>query len=130
MCSTYFFKKYPDKICYADTDIPLKEPPHPEPERQGEEPKRVGNHPANHGNNGYGNKWIYRTKSDIRYPNKDDFFGWNELLCIELDTEPRRLVYSNRTHDKLENRDRRRAMRRFPRPDLVLKFEEKKMDLN
>jgi hypothetical protein len=60
MCSTYFFKKYPDKICYADTDIPLKDPPHPEPKRQGEEPKRVGNHRANHGNNGYGNKWIYR----------------------------------------------------------------------
>lgn len=127
MCSTYFFKKYPDKICYADTDIPLKDPPHPEPKRQGEEPKRVGNHPANHGNNGYGNKWIYRTKSDVRYPNKDDFFGWNELLCIELDTEPRtQVVYSNRTHDKLENRDRRTARRRFPRPDLVLKFEETK----
>ncbi len=124
MCSTYFFKKYPDQICYADTDIPLKDPPEPEPKRQGEEPKRVGNCRAS-SRNGYGNQWIYRTISDISYPNKDDLFGWNELLCIEFDTEVGTLVYSNRRYDQLEQRDISRAMRRFPRPDLVLKFETK-----
>ncbi|MEG3861053.1 hypothetical protein [Microcoleus sp. herbarium12] len=125
MCNTYFFKEYPDKICYADTDIPLKNPPNSESKRQGEEPKRVGNYLAHHGNNGYSNKWIYRTISNIPYPKNPGNFGWNELLCIELDTQPGTLVYSNPRYNKLENRDRSRAMRRFPRPDLVLKIETK-----
>lgn len=125
MCSTYFFKKDPDNICYADTDIPLKDPPNPEPKRQGEDPKRVGNYLAHHGNYGYGNKWIYRTISNIPYPKTPGNFGWNELLCIEFDTQPGTLVYSNTRYNKLENRDRSRAMRRFPRPDLILKLETK-----
>ena len=121
MCSTYFFKKYRDEICYTDTDIPLKNPPNPSLKRQGEEPTRVGNYDTSQGGDRYGNQWIYRTISDIRYPNKPGFFGWDELLCIEFDTQPGTIVYSNRRYNKLEKRDRIRAMRRFPRPDLVFK---------
>ena len=101
MCSTYFFKEYRDEICYADTDIPFKNPPNPDPRRQGEEPQRVGNDDTNLGGDGYGNQWIYRTISEIRYPKKPGFFGWNELLCIEFDTKAGTLVYSNQRYNKI-----------------------------
>lgn len=121
MCHTYFFKEYRDEICYADTDIPLKNPPNPSPDRQGEEPKRVGNCCTYH-RNGYGNQWVYTAKSDIPYPNKPGKFGWNELLCIEFDIQPGTFVYSNIGYDQFQQRDRSLAMRRFPRPDLILKL--------
>ncbi|MFB2881483.1 hypothetical protein [Floridanema aerugineum] len=124
MCHTYFFKEFRNEICYADTDIPLKNPPNPSLQRQGEERQRVGNNKTHQGT-GYGNQWIYCTISDIPYPKRKGYFGWNELLCIEFDTKHGDLVYSNRGYDNFEARDRSRAMRRFPRPDLVLKLETK-----
>jgi hypothetical protein len=122
MCSTYFFKKYRDEICYADTDIPLKNPPNPEPKRKDEEPKRVGNYKLHHDeNNAYGNQWIYRKISNIRDPKNLRNLGWNELLCIEFDhLKTGTVVYSNTNYNKLEQRDRSSADRRFPRPDLVI----------
>ncbi|MBW4573522.1 MAG: LlaJI family restriction endonuclease [Tolypothrix carrinoi HA7290-LM1] len=122
MCHTYFFKKYDDSICFADADIPLKGDPNPA--RQGEEQNRVGNYKySTDGEAKYGNQWIYRQPSHIPYPKKEGFFGWDELLCIEFDTQPGTLVYSNRNYDNFQKRDRSKAMRRFPRPDLVLKFK-------
>lgn len=122
MCHTYFFKKYDDSICFADADIPFKGDPNPA--RQGEEQNRVGNYKySTDGEAKYGNQWIYRTESHIRYPKKEGFFGWNELLCIEFDTQPATLVYSNRNYDDFQKRDRSKARRRFPRPDLVLKSD-------
>jgi hypothetical protein len=122
MCNTYFFKENRNKICYADTDVPLKN--HSNSERPVEEVNRVGNYKVYEGNNGYGNQWTYRTKSDILYdinnPNKG-YFYWDELFCIEFDTEPAILVFSNRKYNDFSHRDVTKARRRFPRPDLVLK---------
>jgi hypothetical protein len=120
MCHTYFFKKHRDEICYADTDIPLEDPPNPSLKRQSEELKRVGNYQTYYGN-GFGNQWIYRTESNIPYPKKQGKFGWDELLCIEFDTQPGTWVCSNPQYNNLKERDRSQALRRFPRPDLVLK---------
>ena len=117
MCHTYFFKKHRDEICYADTDIPLKG--HQNGKRQGEDQNRVGNYKTHDGTKHW-NQWIYRTESDKPYPKKAGKFGWNELLCIEFDLKPGTLVYSNRNYDAHKERDRSKALRRFPRPDLVL----------
>lgn len=119
MCHTYFFKKHRDEICYADTDIPLEDPPNASPKRRSEESKRVGNYQT-HFHDGFGNQWIYRTESNISYPKKTGKFGWNELLCIEFDTQPGTWVYTNTRYNDLQQRDRSQALRRFPRPDLVL----------
>ena len=122
MCHTYFFKKYGDAICFADTDIPLKG--HQNSERRGEEQNRVGNFEyRTKDETGYGNQWIYQKSSHIPYPKKEGFFGWDELLCIEFDTQLGTLVYSDRNHDDFHKRDRSKAMRRFPRPDLFLKYD-------
>ena len=129
MCNTYFFKEYLDNICYADTDIPLKN--YSNRERQGV--NRVGNYKAYDGDNGYGNQWIYRTISDIPYHDKNTeksrCLGWNELLCIEFDLKPATFVYSNDKYSTLDQRDRIKAMRRFPRPDLVLKFKSESYEI-
>jgi hypothetical protein len=126
MCHTYFFKKHRDEICYADTDITLKG--HQNQERQGQDQNRVGNRNTQSGT-WYWNQWIYRKISDIpKYPEQADSerFGWNELLCIEFDLKPGTLVYSNRNYDDFKQRNRSHALRRFPRPDLVLKKKFKK----
>lgn len=120
MCHTYFFKKHPDEICYADTDIPLKG--YQNGEREGEDQNRVGNHKPSD-RTWYWNPWIYRTISDIpKYPKKPNLgsFGWDELLCIEFDTKPGILVYSNRSYNNFSQQDRSKSLRHFPRPDLVL----------
>jgi hypothetical protein len=121
MCSTYFFKEYLDHICYADTDIPLKN--YYNRERQREKVHRVGNHEAYKGTNGYGNQWIYRTISDIpsdKNNKQSSCLGWNELLCIELDTQEATFVYSNNKYSTLDRRNGTKKMHRYPRPDLVL----------
>lgn len=120
MCHTYFFKNHNIKILFADTDIPLND--HQNIERQGEEKNRVGNfqYKSNNETN-YANQWIYRIESHVPYPKEEGFFGWNELLCIEFDTQSATLVHSNNKYNDFQNRDRRHALRRFPRPDLVLK---------
>ncbi|MBO3461484.1 LlaJI family restriction endonuclease [Aetokthonos hydrillicola Thurmond2011] len=119
MCHTYFFTKNRDAICFADTDIPLKE--YQNSGRKEEEKNRVGNFqlPTKDDN---GNSWIYQTPSHIPYPKQEGFFGWDELLCIEFDPQPGCLVYSDRNLDDFHKRDRTKAMRRFPRPDLLLKY--------
>jgi hypothetical protein len=48
------------------------------------------------------------------------------LFCIEFDLETGILVYSNRNYDNFSGRDRSQALRRFPRPDLVLQKKFKK----
>ncbi|MCC5618575.1 LlaJI family restriction endonuclease [Nostoc sp. CHAB 5836] len=126
MCNTYFFKEN-YSICFADTDIPIKD--YQNPAREGEEQKRVGNYPRQvdrQKENKYGNKWIYRTLSNISYPQKEgSFFGWNQLLCIEFNPRPGTLVYSNPNskYNDVYKRDRstKEVLRRFPCPDLVLK---------
>lgn len=118
MCHTFFFKKYQDEILYADTDIPLKG--YYNSFREGSEQNRVGNC-STHDGSKHWNQWIYRNFSDIPYPKKNGFFGWNELLCLELDLKPGTLVYTNRQYDNFDERDRSKTVRRFPRPDLILK---------
>jgi len=119
MCHTFFFKKYKTDILYADTDIPLKG--YSNSCRENSEKSRVGNY-CTHDGSKHWNQWIYNTTSDIPYPKKDGFFGWNELLCIELDLSPGALVYTNRQYDDFSKRDRSKTkFRRFPRPDLILR---------
>lgn len=119
MCHTFFFKKSHDDILYADTDIPLRN--HSNFHREDSEQNRVGNY-STHDGSKHWNQWIYRIFSDIPYPKQDGFFGWNELLCVELDLKPGTLVYTNREYDKFNERDRSKTrFRRFPRPDLILK---------
>ncbi|BAT57013.1 unknown protein (plasmid) [Nostoc sp. NIES-3756] len=120
MCHTYFFNKYRDEICFADTDIPLKDPPNPSPERKIENKKMVGNLKFHNGN-GYGNQWIYRSFSDIKCPNTDIKYGWNELLCIEFNPSSRMMILSNSHSINYPQIDRSKLLRRFPRPDIVLK---------
>ncbi|BAY42252.1 hypothetical protein NIES2111_66480 (plasmid) [Nostoc sp. NIES-2111] len=123
MCHIFFFKKYFDEIIYADADISLKQ--HHNPLRKESEKNRVGNYSTHDGSKKF-NQWIYRKISDIRYPNEDAFFGWNELLCIELDINPGTLVYTNTRYSDFKQRDRSQTrFRRFLRPDLVLKSRKK-----
>ncbi len=132
ICNTYFFKKHYNNICFADTDIPIKD--YQNPEREGEEQKRVGNYARkfdSQNENKYGNQWIYRTFSNIPYSQKEgSFFGWNLLICIEFNPLPGTLVYSNpkSQYNDVHKRDRSRkeVLRRFPCPDLVFKSESDK----
>jgi hypothetical protein len=119
MCNVFFFKKYYEDILYADTDICLKN--YFNQMREYSEQNRVGNY-STHDGSKHWNQWIYRTLSELPYPNQNGFFGWNELLCIELDLKKGTLVYTNRQYDDFHERDRSKTrFRRFPRPDLVLR---------
>lgn len=120
MCNTYFFKNYRDEICFADTDIPLQNPPNYSPDRQAEDKNFVGNLKIHNGT-GYGNQWIYRTFSDIKRPKTNTTYGWNELLCIEFNLNSRDVVLSKDQYIEYQQVDRSKLLRRFPRPDLVLK---------
>lgn len=119
MCHTYFFKKYRDFICFADADITLEA--YSNLVRQTKEQNRVGNYLYSSNENYRASRWIYCDKSHIPYPKKPGFFRWNELLCIELDTQQGILIFSNRNYDNFNQRDRSQAIRRFPCPDLILK---------
>jgi hypothetical protein len=123
MCNTYFFKKYRDEICFADTDIPLKNPPNPSSERQAEDKNCVGNWKTYNGT-GYGNQWIYRTFSNIKCSKTNSTYGWNELLCIELNLNSRTVALYENQYINSQPIDRRASLRRFPRPDLVLKSKD------
>jgi hypothetical protein len=119
MCNTFFFKTCRDDILYADTDISIKGDPNSE--REYSEQNRVGNNSTHDGSKSW-SQWIYRNISNIPYPDTKGFFGWNELLCIELDLKPGTLVYNNRQDKYFKERDRSNTkFRRFPRPDLILK---------
>jgi hypothetical protein len=119
MCNTFFFKTRYDDILYADTDIPLQG--YSNQQREDSELNRVGNNSTHDGSKPW-NQWIYRVDSEIPYPNGKGTFGWNELLCIELDLQPGTLIYNNRQDEYFKERDRSRSsFRRFPRPDLIIK---------
>jgi hypothetical protein len=122
MCNTYFFKKHLEKICYADTDITLKE--YDNSEREEEEKNRVGNRKANSGNV-YGNQWVYSKTSNIprNLGRVTEKLEWDELLCIEFDLNERTFVYSHSRYNQLEKRDRSSSLRRFIRPDLILETD-------
>ena len=119
MCNTFFFNSYYQSILYADTDICLKD--HVNSLREDTENNRVGNYSTHDGSKDW-NRWIYRTISDVPYPQNNGYFGWNELFCIELDLKPATFVYTNEQYSDFNGRDRSKTkFRRFPRPDLVLK---------
>ena len=89
--------------------------------REDTENNRVGNYSTHDGSKDW-NRWIYRTISDVPYPQNNGYFGWNELFCIELDLKPATFVYTNEQYSDFNGRDRSKTkFRRFPRPDLVLK---------
>ena len=124
MCHTFFFKENHKDVLYADTDISLKD--HINEYRNDSEKNRVGNY-STHDGSKHWNRWVYRIISDIPYPNKNGCFGWNELLCIEMDLKPGKHVYTNERYNDLSERDRSKTkFRRFPRPDLILKSKRQR----
>ncbi|WP_324986424.1 LlaJI family restriction endonuclease [Nostoc sp.] len=127
MCNTYFFKEHRDEICYADMDITLKS--YHNPLREGEQKNRVGNRKINGGAINF-NQWVYCTQSNIyKSLNKvGEKFYWDELLCIEFDLNERRFVYSHTRYNQPEKRDKSQIMRRFIRPDLILKSQTEKVN--
>lgn len=116
MCSTYFFKKRHQDICYADTDIYL--PDYNNSTRDQEEKNRVGNYQCL-------GKWIYSIESEI--PKKDiksslGKLNWHEVFSMEFNTnEGIRKIFSDRLEPlNRKSNDQERVKRRFLRPDLIL----------
>jgi hypothetical protein len=127
MCNTYFFRKHKAEICYADTDIPLKDHDNPLPQRR-EEKNRVGNCAIKVSNGSiFWQQWIYSTESDKA---EDDIqeLKWHQLLVIEFNLNPRHLVLTNGAvahpdyqEDYGYDTENSISLRRkFLRPDLVL----------
>ncbi len=128
MCHTYFFRNRKEEICYADTDIPLKDYDNRLLERT--EKNRVGNWSIRVSNGSISwQPWIYSTESDTSVDDNQTL-RWHELLVIEFDLNPRHLVLTGGVafHQDygLENygydteNPTREPLRKFLRPDLVL----------
>ncbi|MEP0835279.1 hypothetical protein NDI48_29390 [Microcoleus sp. AS-A8] len=132
MCNTYFFRNHKDKICFADTDIRLYG--YVNRIRQEEDINRIGNLSRNISDGThFWKQWLYSIESDISEDNKLSKLKWHELLVIEFDPNPYRLVL---TRDLLNNSNvikhqnfpeldyigdaDLKIMRKFLRPDLVL----------
>jgi hypothetical protein len=128
MCNTYFFRKHKAKICYADTDIPLKDHDNHLPQRR-EEKNRVGNWAIGVSNGSIvWQQWIYSTESD-KAEDDTQILKWHQLLVIEFNLNPRHLVLTNGAvvhpdykedygYDTENSTSKLR--RKFLRPDLVL----------
>ena len=128
MCHTYFFRNRKEEICYADTDIPLKN--YDNDLRKITEKNRVGNLPIRVSNGSiFWQPWIYSTESD-KSGDDNQILRWHELLVIEFDLNPRHLVLTDGVafHQDygLENygydteNQTSKLMSKFLRPDLVL----------
>jgi len=128
MCHTYFFRNRKEEICYADTDIPLKD--YDNDLRKITEKNRVGNWEIRVSNGSiFGPPWIYSTESDTSVDD-NQILRWHELLVIEFDLNPRHLVLTDGVafHQDygLENygydteNQTSKLMSKFLRPDLVL----------
>lgn len=141
MCHTYFFRQSqyfrhtqersitysPNdwNVCYADTDISLKG--YQNPKRTIEEKNRVGNYSTPGRNTTKDDRtWIYCTKSDKPYPDDSGYFWWSELLCIEFNSGFGTFLYNYPEKSDFFNRNQKNALRRFPRPDLVLQSSDRK----
>ncbi len=127
MCQTYFFKQHRNQICYADTDVILKD--HKNKHREEKDDNRVGNHEI------MSDRWIYSIELD---PNKKpgkasiEKIRWHELLCIEFNVTPRvAVIYANSKYEENPLRETNKVMSRFLRPDLILKHQlGNKLSLN
>lgn len=127
MCHTYFFRNCKEEICYADTDIPLKD--YDNGLRKITEKNRVGNLPIRVSNGSiFWQPWIYSTESD-KSGDDNQILRWHELLVIEFDLNPRHLVLTDGVafHQDygLENygydtENQTSKLMKFLRPDLVL----------
>lgn len=112
MCNTHFFKKSFQDIVYADADICLKN--YRNEVRKDLDVNRVGNYCLS--NKDENNLiWIYTVKSQN---NKDT---WQDLLCIEYDLSLKILGNTNNLNTVKQGK----LLRRFLRPDLVLKHLDK-----
>lgn len=128
MCHTYFFRNRKEEICYADTDILLKD--YDNGLRKITEKNRVGNLPIRVSNGSiFWQPWIYSTESD-KSGEDNQILRWHELLVIEFDLNPRHLVLTDGVafHQDygLENygydteNQTSKLISKFLRPDLVL----------
>ncbi len=128
MCQTYFFKNKKSKICYADTDISLRN--YTNASRQQQEVNRVGNIPMIISDGITPRKqWIYSDESDVS-DNDSQILRWHELFVIEFDPNSRHLVCTDGyvlhpDYDYLEygydaDHTQIKIMTRYLRPDLVL----------
>ncbi|WP_066426554.1 hypothetical protein [Anabaena sp. 4-3] len=136
MCQTYFFKKNFDQdnnifndICFADTDIPIdgyknditKNPKRYRPEI---EKNRVGWWQIQERDNEVdesNNKWLYQKgEPEVKHPSNCKSLYWSELFCIEWDLN--RETFTN-LYYRSSKFDKRKLLRRYPRPDLILQIE-------
>ena len=134
MCQTYFFRNEQAKICYADTDISLKN--HKNLSRiQPKEVNRVGNLSMSvPDGTTFCKRWIYSTESDVS-DNDNQILSWHKLFVIEFDPNPRHLVCTDGyvlhpDYDYLDygyDADHKltKIMTRYLRPDLVLLDDNK-----
>ena len=128
MCNTYFFKNHQNEVCFADTDIPIKNWNKNNFRRSQEDKDRVGNLPIVHFTD---TKWIYSIESDISDSDQNDkILRWDELLVIEFDPDFRYLVltdgakphpsYNNLNYGYDNNNHTTNFLSKYLRPDLIL----------
>jgi hypothetical protein len=138
MCQVYFFRNHQSEICYADTDILLKNYSNNNFLRDESESNRVGNIPLSVSDGTYiWRQWIYST--EINRNDDDDkrsMLKWHELIVIEFDLNERYLVlttdrgdinfhpsYEDLVYEYDYPASRNLQKTKFLRPDLVLKNE-------
>lgn len=117
MCSTYFFQihRNTNLICYADTDIPLKN--YSNAKRKPEEANRVGNYSINITDKSGSSetKWIYTNDFDSN-------LSWYQIFCIEFNFDE--IKVNLPVDNNYFPRDRAKSISRFIRPDLVLNLSD------
>ncbi len=138
MCQNYFFQKNFDqinnnfnKICFADTDIPIdgyennkiKNPQH---YRAASDKNRVGWWEVKGRDSKldkFTNQWLFQKQNpEVNHPNNGKALYWRELFCIEWNLNIRHLADSEYTFNKFDDK----LLRRYPKPDLIIKNEDSK----
>lgn len=139
MCHTYFFKNYHlEQICYADTDIPLKDykndyPKYSNQRREEKDINKVGNLPKtiySPDKTCYWTKWLYSNESD-QFDNQK-LLRWHELLTIQIDPNSYVSVLTKKGYDRFpthpdfqdlekgNDSENKKRLTKYLAPDMVL----------
>ena len=122
MCNTYFFRTCQEEICFADTDIRLKNHKNTCQIRDLEDTDRVGNCPKTVFDNGHFLKrWFYSTILNKK-DESDLFLNWHKLLVIEFDLNEYREVFTNDSTSRKNVFERHQD---FPYIEITSDYEEK-----
>ncbi|MGB3637336.1 MAG: LlaJI family restriction endonuclease [Rivularia sp. (in: cyanobacteria)] len=137
MCHTYYFRNYQKYICFADTDISLKNYNNSHHKRTQSEKNRVGNLPISFsdGTNLF-KQWIYSEELVI---DENQTLKWHELLVIGFDPDSRHLVFTDgvKVHPDYDylnygyapDYEQTKLMCRYLRPDLVLQQDDETIEI-